>query len=94
MKNSKKIFGSMIIIIALITNGCTPFNTVRPSKNITLEERFVTEFWRLTPKVLWGWMSMAQILSLIVMAGGMVWGFYRINKFKSLPLKSENEQNK
>jgi phosphatidylglycerol:prolipoprotein diacylglycerol transferase len=57
-------------------------------------ERFVTEFWRLTPKVLWGWMSMAQILSLIVMAGGMVWGFYRINKFKSLPLKSENEQNK
>lgn len=34
----------MIIIITLITNGCTPFNTVRPSKNITLEERFVTEF--------------------------------------------------
>ena len=44
MKNSKTILGSLIMIIALLANGCTPFNTVRPSKTITVEERYVTGF--------------------------------------------------
>lgn len=45
-------------------------------------ERFVTEFWRLTPKVLWGWMSMAQILSILSIIGGSVWIVYLFNKSK------------
>lgn len=44
MKNSKQIIGLMIIVIALMTNGCTPFNTIRPSSNITTEDRYLTEF--------------------------------------------------
>ncbi len=48
-------------------------------------ERFVTEFWRLTPKVLWGWMSMAQILSLISIAAGMLYAWYRITKARPEP---------
>lgn len=38
-------------------------------------ERFVTEFWRLTPDV-WGGISMAQVLSIISIAGGAVWILY------------------
>jgi phosphatidylglycerol---prolipoprotein diacylglyceryl transferase len=37
-------------------------------------ERFVAEFWRLTPKILWGWMTMAQILSIISILIGVTWG--------------------
>lgn len=43
-------------------------------------ERFVAEFWRVTPKILWGWMSMAQILSIIAILGGASWILYRYNK--------------
>jgi phosphatidylglycerol:prolipoprotein diacylglycerol transferase len=43
-------------------------------------ERFVTEFWRLTPKVLWGWMSMAQILSVVSIIAGIVFGWSRVAK--------------
>lgn len=39
-------------------------------------ERFITEFWRLTPKVLFGWMSMAQILSIISIVLGVAWAIY------------------
>jgi phosphatidylglycerol:prolipoprotein diacylglycerol transferase len=45
-------------------------------------ERFVTEFWRVTPKVLFGWMSMAQILSFIAIIGGAFWIIFRYTKSK------------
>ncbi len=48
-------------------------------------ERFVTEFWRLTPKVLWGWMSTAQILSILAILGGSIWIIYLFNKTKQPP---------
>jgi phosphatidylglycerol---prolipoprotein diacylglyceryl transferase len=39
-------------------------------------ERFVTEFWRVNPKVIGGWMSMAQILSILAILGGTIWVMY------------------
>jgi len=39
-------------------------------------ERFIAEFWRITPKIAFGWMSMAQIISLALMvlgAAGWAW---------------------
>ncbi len=48
-------------------------------------ERFVTEFWRLTPKILWGWMSMAQIISVFLILAGSVWGGILLRKWKSKP---------
>lgn len=36
-------------------------------------ERFVAEFWRTTPKILFGWMSMAQILSVLFILAGLTW---------------------
>jgi len=52
-------------------------------------ERFVTEFWRLTPKVLWGWMTMAQIISILAILGGSLWVMYIWNRSKknAHPLK-------
>lgn len=36
-------------------------------------ERFITEFWRNTPKIAFGWMSLAQIISIVlVVAGGIM----------------------
>ena len=45
-------------------------------------ERFFMEFWRLTPKIYWGWMSLAQLTSLILMAAGsiLLLYFYRRHK--------------
>ena len=47
-------------------------------------ERFVAEFWRVTPKVLWGWMSMAQIISVFAILGGAVWILIINNKSRQL----------
>ena len=33
-------------------------------------ERFITEFWRNTPKIAFGWMSAAQMISLALILGG------------------------
>ncbi len=44
-------------------------------------ERFVTEFWRLTPKILFGWMSMAQVLSILAILAGLGWAWYLKRKF-------------
>lgn len=33
-------------------------------------ERFIAEFWRITPRV-WGWMTAAQILSIVAFVGGI-----------------------
>jgi len=35
-------------------------------------ERFITEFWRTTPKIAFGWMSLAQIISLAMLIAGLV----------------------
>ncbi|MEJ2637769.1 MAG: prolipoprotein diacylglyceryl transferase, partial [Calditrichia bacterium] len=43
-------------------------------------ERFLAEFWRLTPKVLFGWMTMAQIFSIAFIMLGSVWGWYLLKK--------------
>ncbi len=39
-------------------------------------ERFITEFWRTTPKILFGWMSMAQILSIVSILVGIGFGWW------------------
>ncbi len=46
-------------------------------------ERFVTEFWRRTPKILWGWMSMAQIISVFLIVAGGIWGYFLLRKWKT-----------
>ena len=33
-------------------------------------ERFIAEFWRITPRV-WGWMTAAQMLSIVAFVGGI-----------------------
>ncbi len=38
--------------------------------------RFITEFWRTTPKILFGWMTFAQIISVALVAFGLVWVYY------------------
>ncbi|HDL17562.1 MAG TPA: prolipoprotein diacylglyceryl transferase [Bacteroidetes bacterium] len=43
-------------------------------------ERFIAEFWRLTPKILWGWMSMAQIISVILVITGILWAWYLLKR--------------
>jgi prolipoprotein diacylglyceryltransferase len=35
-------------------------------------ERFITEFWRNTPKIAFGWMSLAQMISLAMIIAGLV----------------------
>lgn len=35
-------------------------------------ERFITEFWRRTPKIAFGWMTLAQIISLAMILAGAV----------------------
>ncbi|MDZ7266502.1 MAG: prolipoprotein diacylglyceryl transferase [candidate division KSB1 bacterium] len=35
-------------------------------------ERFLTEFWRRTPKIAFGWMTLAQIISLAMILAGVV----------------------
>ena len=39
--------------------------------------RFITEFWRTTPKVLFGWMSLAQIISIVLITTGIVLIWWR-----------------
>jgi len=35
-------------------------------------ERFITEFWRTTPKLAFGWMTLAQMISVALILGGIV----------------------
>jgi phosphatidylglycerol:prolipoprotein diacylglycerol transferase len=35
-------------------------------------ERFITEFWRTTPKIAFGWMSLAQMISIAMIITGLV----------------------
>jgi prolipoprotein diacylglyceryltransferase len=49
-------------------------------------ERFITEFWRNTPKIAFGWMSLAQMLSivLILFGAGMInWAANRPEESKA-----------
>jgi len=39
-------------------------------------ERFLMEFWRLTPKIFWNWMSVAQLISICIMLAGAAGLFY------------------
>lgn len=39
--------------------------------------RFITEFWRTTPKLLFGWMTLAQIISLVLLTLGLGLIYYR-----------------
>ncbi|MFZ0391441.1 MAG: prolipoprotein diacylglyceryl transferase [Calditrichia bacterium] len=47
-------------------------------------ERFLAEFWRTTPQVL-GWLTMAQILSIISVLAGLIWGYYILKIRKNPP---------
>lgn len=47
-------------------------------------ERFIAEFFRTTPKVLWGWVSVAQIISVLLLIVGVIWGIY-LHKRKKNP---------
>ena len=46
-------------------------------------ERFITEFWRLTPKF-WGWMTVPQAFSVLSILTGLVWGYYSWQRQKHL----------
>jgi phosphatidylglycerol:prolipoprotein diacylglycerol transferase len=35
-------------------------------------ERFITEFWRTTPKLAFGWMTMAQMISIAMIITGIL----------------------
>jgi len=35
-------------------------------------ERFITEFWRTTPRIAFGWMSLAQIISIALLVTGLI----------------------
>lgn len=50
-------------------------------------ERFIAEFWRLTPKILWGWMSMAQILSIVAILSGLILGWLILENKRKAGLK-------
>lgn len=39
--------------------------------------RFITEFWRTTPKILFGWMTLAQIISVVLILLGLLLIYYR-----------------
>lgn len=45
-------------------------------------ERFIAEFWRLTPHV-WGWLTTAQFFSILSIIAGLIWGWYLLAKQKS-----------
>lgn len=42
--------------------------------------RFISEFFRTTPPVLFGWMTPAQMISIFSILFGIVWGFYCTRK--------------
>ena len=42
--------------------------------------RFISEFFRTTPKVLFGWMSMAQIISILYFVFAVLWAIYWYKK--------------
>lgn len=42
-------------------------------------ERFITEFYRTTPVVAFGWMTLAQIISIVVIAAGVIY-LIRVHK--------------
>jgi len=60
-------------------------------------ERFVTEFWRLSSPELWG-LSMAQLISLVSIVGGLIFGIYLFQTDKKVktitPMKSSKSTKK
>jgi len=54
-------------------------------------ERFVMEFWRLTPKILFGWMSMAQIISVFFILMGLGFLLYIRNYRSTAVAGSRND---
>jgi phosphatidylglycerol:prolipoprotein diacylglycerol transferase len=50
-------------------------------------ERFITEFWRTTPKVALGWMTLAQIISIAMIITGFVIIETRKRRGKQLEMK-------
>ncbi len=46
--------------------------------------RFITEFWRTTPKILFGWMTLAQMISTVLIAFGLCLIYYRHRAPKNL----------
>ena len=43
-------------------------------------ERFIAEFWRTTAKVMWGWVNVAQIISVILIIFGILWSVFLLRK--------------
>ena len=43
-------------------------------------ERFIAEFWRINPKVLWGWLTTAQIISVFLILFGILWAVLMLKK--------------
>lgn len=48
-------------------------------------ERFIAEFWRTTPRILFGWMTMAQIISIVIIIGAIFWLKYLKTKSHQTP---------
>lgn len=54
-------------------------------------ERFLSEFWRNTPKILFGWMTMAQIISILGVIGAIFWIRYLKTKHPLAVVKPLNK---
>jgi phosphatidylglycerol:prolipoprotein diacylglycerol transferase len=60
-------------------------------------ERFITEFWRNTPKIAFGWMSLAQMISLVLIlagAGIMNWAAKRPVESKARNIPASPTKNR
>jgi phosphatidylglycerol:prolipoprotein diacylglycerol transferase len=56
-------------------------------------ERFITEYWRTDPKYILGFLSEAQIISILLFTSGLALIIY-VNKFKKYPKEQPEEQIK
>ena len=54
--------------------------------------RFISEFFRTTPKILFGWMTAAQLLSLLAIILGAAWIIFRLKNAQSQNPTSSADQ--
>jgi len=51
-------------------------------------ERFITEFWRNTPKIAFGWMSLAQMISIALVLGGIFFINWAASRPPASPMRA------
>lgn len=55
-------------------------------------ERFITEFWRNTPKIAFGWMSLAQMISIALIVGGVFFIHWAASRQVASPVRTAVEK--